>query len=328
MRVCVISAGIGLVLAMLGMPAPVTAQQPASLNTTREITFASGADVAAKLAKAKSDLRPGQAMITARLIQAAPYTMDLEYRGAAPQRATFCVDRAEMVYVLEGSATMVTGGKLVNESATNAAVHTGTAIEGGKSRHIGPGDQYFVPENTPYWLSSVDGSIALLSLQLPRPVRPCCVYLGQLAWVPGGIKTDTTFISGADVDALLAKVKAARKDDQALASSPIVQLLPYTSHIEYRQTGPEATRLLWHGSEAEIFIVIDGSADMVTGGKLVNEMRTDGDGRRGTSAEGGMTRRLVKGDIVFVPQRTPHGFSAFYPSIVLRSLHVPRGATF
>jgi hypothetical protein len=73
---------------------------------------------------------------------------------------------------------------------------------------------------------------------------------------------------------------------------------------------------------------MDGSADMVTGGKLVNEMRTEGDGRRGTSAEGGMTRRLVKGDIVLVPERTPHGFSAFYPWIVLRSLHVPRGATF
>jgi hypothetical protein len=41
-----------------------------------------------------------------------------------------------------------------------------------------------------------------------------------------------------------------------------------------------------------------------------------------------MTRRLVKGDIVLVPERTPHGFSAFYPWIVLRSLHVPRGATF
>jgi mannose-6-phosphate isomerase-like protein (cupin superfamily) len=323
MRVCV--SVVGLVLAML---TTLAAQQPARPSTSREITFASGADVAAALAKARTELRHGQAMSTARLIQAAPYLMDLEYRGSAPQRAVVRADQAEMVYVLEGSATIVTGGKLVNENPPSAEDHSGTAIDGGKSRHVGSGDQFFVPENTPYWFSSVDGSIALLSLRVPRPVRPCCVYLGQMGWVPGGAKVDTTFISGADVAALLAKVKAARKDDQALASSPIIQLLPYTSHIEYRQMGPEATRLLWHGSEAELFIVMDGSATMVTGGKLLEETRTEGDGRRGTAAVGGLSRRLVKGDIVFVPERTPHGFSAFHPWIVLRSLHVPRGATF
>jgi mannose-6-phosphate isomerase-like protein (cupin superfamily) len=324
MRVCVVSV-MGLGLAMLDT---LAAQQPAPRSTSGEITFASGADVAAALAKAKSGLRQGQAMTTTRLIQAAPYVMDLEYRGAAPQPAVLRENKAVMVYVMEGSATTVTGGKLVNESRTNAEVHTGTAVEGGKTRHVGPGDQFFVAENTPYWFSSVDGSIALLSLQVPRPVRPCCVYLGQMGWVPGGAKMDTTFISGADVEALLAKVKAARKDDQALASSPIVQLLPYTSHIEYRQMGPEATRMLWHGSEAELFIVMDGSATMVTGGKMLDETPTEGDGRRGTAGEGARSRRLMKGDIVFVPERTPHGFSAFYPWIVLRSLHVPRGATF
>jgi mannose-6-phosphate isomerase-like protein (cupin superfamily) len=303
---------------VMGLPVRVSAQ---------EVTFASGPQVSAALAKAKSQIGPGQPMIATRLIQAAPYVIDLELRGVAPQPAVLREEKAKMVYVLEGAATMVTGGKLVNER-TSAGVHTGTAVDGGTSRHIGVGDQFFVAENTPYWFSSVDGSIALLAIQLPRPVRPCCVYLGQLAWVPGGIKRDTTYISGTDVDALLAKVKAARRDDQALASSPIVQLLPYTSHIEYRQMGPEATRLLWHGSEAEIFIVMDGSATMMTGGKLVDEVRTDGDGRRGTGAVGGQSRRLVKGDIVFVPERTPHGFVSFDPWIVLRSLHVPRGATF
>jgi mannose-6-phosphate isomerase-like protein (cupin superfamily) len=313
--ILLVIAEAGLVMGLL---APASAQ---------EITFASGARVSAALAKAKSQIRPDLPMIATRLIQAVPYVIDLEVRGTAPQPAVLREEKAEMVYVLEGAATMVTGGKLVNER-TAGGIHTGTAVEGGMSRHIGPGDQFFVAENTPSWFSSVEGSIALLAIQLPRPVRPCCVYLGQLAWVPGGIKSDTTFISGAAVDALLAKVKAARRDDQALASSPIVQLLPYTSHIEYRQIGPEATRLLWHGSEAEIFIVMDGSATMMTGGKLVDEVRTDGDGRRGTGAVGGQTRHLVKGDIVLVPERTPHGFIAFDPWIALRSLHVPRGATF
>ncbi len=39
---------------------------------------------------------------------------------------------AELFYVIDGSATLITGGKLVNEKRTNAENLTGTAIEGWK----------------------------------------------------------------------------------------------------------------------------------------------------------------------------------------------------
>jgi hypothetical protein len=73
---------------------------------------------------------------------------------------------------------------------------------------------------------------------------------------------------------------------------------------------------------------MDGSATLLTGGKLLAEKRTDMDNRAGTGDEGGVSRVLEKGDIVIIPDKSPHGFSAFNPWIVLRSIHVPLGADF
>ena len=74
-----------------------------------------------------------------------------------------------MFYVIEGSATLVTGGKLVNEKRTNAANLTGTAIEGGSARPVAKGDFVIVPENTPHWFSPINGTIVLMSFHVPRP---------------------------------------------------------------------------------------------------------------------------------------------------------------
>src|SRR5882757_9562311 len=81
-----------------------------------------------------------------------------------------------------------------------------------------------------------------------------------------------TFSSSADVAALAAQAKSERKENQPLVSKPILRLAPYNASLEYRASvGPAAI----HEKEAEFFYVIDGSATMVTGGKLVGEKRTN-----------------------------------------------------
>lgn len=129
------------------------------------------------------------------------------------------------------------------------------------------------------------------------------------------------FSSSADVQALIAKVKAERKEGQAIATERILTLAPYNAGLEYRAAvGPAAT----HDKEAEMFYVIDGSATLVTGGKLVNEKRTNADNASGTAIEGGTARPLAKGDFVIVPKGTPHWFSPINGTIVLMSLHLPQ----
>jgi mannose-6-phosphate isomerase-like protein (cupin superfamily) len=141
------------------------AQQPAASEPK---TYASAADVAALLAKAKA-ARKDQPLISERILQLAPYNANLEYRASVGPAAVHETE-AELFYVIEGSGTMMTGGKLVNEKRTNAANLTGTAIEGGTSRAVAKGDFIIVPENTPHWFSAIDGTIVLMTLHVPRPV--------------------------------------------------------------------------------------------------------------------------------------------------------------
>lgn len=142
------------------------AQQP---DPKAVITFASSADVAALAAKAKSERKGEQPTVTERILQLAPYNANLEYRAAVGPAALHETE-AEMFYVIDGSATMMTGGKLVNEKRTNAENRTGTAIEGGMSRNVAKGDFIIVPENTPHWFSAINGTVTLMTLHVPRPV--------------------------------------------------------------------------------------------------------------------------------------------------------------
>ena len=142
------------------------AQQPAAPSMK---TFASSSDVAAMIAKAKAERKPDQPLFAQPILQLAPYTASLEYRGAVGPAAVHETE-AEMFYVIEGSATLVTGGTLVNEKRTNAANLTGTAIEGGSARPVAKGDFIIVPEKTPHWFSVINGTIVLMSFHAPRPV--------------------------------------------------------------------------------------------------------------------------------------------------------------
>ena len=80
-----------------------------------------------------------------------------------------------------------------------------------------------------------------------------------------------------------------------------------------------------HETEAEIFYVIDGSATMVTGGKLTGEKRLNPENLNGTGIENGTSRQIGKGDYIIVPEGVPHWFSKLDGTLVLMSLHVPRG---
>jgi mannose-6-phosphate isomerase-like protein (cupin superfamily) len=139
----------------------------------------------------------------------------------------------------------------------------------------------------------------------------------------GSAQAVKTYSSAADVAVLQAKAKSDRKGDAPLVVERILQLAPINANLEYRASiGPASI----HEKEAEIFYVIDGGGTMVTGGKLMNEKRTNADNLTGSGIEGGTPRKLAKGDFLVVPENTPHWFSSLDGSITLMSLHVPRSS--
>jgi mannose-6-phosphate isomerase-like protein (cupin superfamily) len=128
---------------------------------------ATNSEIMAMVAKAKADRKPDQPTFAQPLLALAPYGANLEYRAAVGPSAVH-KKYAEFFYVVDGSATLVTGGKLANEKA-NGDNLSGTGIEGGSPRQVAKGDFVIVPENTPHWFSAINGNITLMSFRLPRP---------------------------------------------------------------------------------------------------------------------------------------------------------------
>jgi mannose-6-phosphate isomerase-like protein (cupin superfamily) len=148
--------------------ATVVVQRPAAQSTQPEKTFSSSADVVALIAKAESE-RKGSEVVREPILRLAPYSGNLEHRTAVADASVHEQD-AEIFYVIDGSATMVTGGKLVNAKRANGPNLNGSAIEGGVSRTIGKGDFILVPENTPHWFSKINQTLDVMSLHVPHPV--------------------------------------------------------------------------------------------------------------------------------------------------------------
>lgn len=64
----------------------------------------------------------------------------------------------DIIYVLDGTATVVTGGKSVDPKTIEPGEHRGASIEGGETRQLKKGDVLIVPKGTPHWFKQVDGT--------------------------------------------------------------------------------------------------------------------------------------------------------------------------
>lgn len=153
-----------------------------------------------------------------------------------------------------------------------------------------------------------------------QPIR--IIFALTLLGVVAGAQqpADKIVATSSEIATLVAKAKAERKPDQPTFAQPLLALAPYGANLEYRAAiGPSAV----HKKYAEFFYVVDGSATLVTGGKLVNE-KSNGDNLSGTGIEGGSPRQVAKGDFVIVPEGTPHWFSIINGNITLMSFRLPR----
>ena len=155
-------------------------------------------------------------------------------------------------------------------------------------------------------------AIALAKQPAPKPVAQPAPQSSE--------KPTNLFMSASQINDLIEKAKSERKPNQANVLEPILELGGYDGHLEYRASVGNATV---HETEAELFYVIDGSATITTGGKLVDGKRTDAANLNGSAIEGGTKRNIAKGDWILIPQNTPHWFSPINGVLVLYSMHVP-----
>ncbi len=64
----------------------------------------------------------------------------------------------DIFYILEGSATFVTGGKAKEPKTTGPGESRAKEIVGGEDRHLVKGDVIVIPNGVPHWFKEVNGT--------------------------------------------------------------------------------------------------------------------------------------------------------------------------
>jgi glc operon protein GlcG len=72
----------------------------------------------------------------------------------------------DIIYVLQGNATLVTGGTAVDAKQTEPNEMRGSRIEGGITRQLSKGEVIIVPNNTPHWFKDVNGEFLYYTIKV------------------------------------------------------------------------------------------------------------------------------------------------------------------
>jgi len=72
----------------------------------------------------------------------------------------------DIIYVLQGNATFVTGGTAVDAKGIAPQEVRGSRIEGGNARQLAKGDVIIVPKNTPHWFKEVSGTFLYYTIKV------------------------------------------------------------------------------------------------------------------------------------------------------------------
>ena len=75
----------------------------------------------------------------------------------------------DVIYVTDGEATFVFGGKMVGGKATRPGQWLGSDITGGQSNHIAKGDVFVVPAGIPHWFKEVPKSVSYFVVKVLKP---------------------------------------------------------------------------------------------------------------------------------------------------------------
>ncbi len=121
------------------------------------------------------------------------------------------------------------------------------------------------------------------------------------AWIGAGSageKSTVTHLAAAQVSAAFDK------------GAPLLEVEAYKIHASRREA-PGMAEI--HEIDTDIIYVLDGAATLVTGGTVKDAKSTAPGEIRGVAIQNGVTRQLVQGDVVVVPNGTPHWFKEVTP---------------
>ena len=155
----------GKVIGAIGVSGAASAQQDEDIAkagagaldgmmTSAAVTYLDNSKVAAAFAKGTPLLEVGDYKVHASRRE-APGTAEVHERDT------------DIIYVLEGSATFVTGGTVSDGKTTAPEEIRGASIRSGETRRIAKGDFLIVPHGTPHWFKEVSGPMTYYVVKVP-----------------------------------------------------------------------------------------------------------------------------------------------------------------
>jgi mannose-6-phosphate isomerase-like protein (cupin superfamily) len=158
-------------------PKVTVAQQATPPTSSFPATYVSAADIQANLNGAPNAAVNPEPNI--RVVDAGGYNIAvgvIHRPETPPGVAAVHYKVSEIYHVMDGAATLVTGGTMVNAKARppnaisvrleDGPGASGTAIEGGVSRRIKAGDMVVIPAGVPHWFSKIEGSITYVVVRV------------------------------------------------------------------------------------------------------------------------------------------------------------------
>jgi len=203
-------------------------------------------------------------------------------RRTKPQGAIAHMAGSEIHSILEGSATLVTGGMIVRPANGERG---GATIKDGQTWHVTKGDVILVPPQTPHWYKDIEGSVTYLETRF------------DVGAEPGG---PAVALMNADAHKKLA-------ERGATPGAPLMFATPVTRGDHYQSNIVRRTKAQGGGAHAgwtEIHHILEGSGTFVTGGTLVRGT----DAAAGGTIQGGTSKAVSAGDVVLVPAGLPHWY--------------------
>jgi quercetin dioxygenase-like cupin family protein len=123
---------------------------------TPAVTYVSHDKVAAALAKGGG------------LIQTAEFTVSGSHRDKGGQVEVH-EKESDILYIIDGAATFVTGGTMVGGKSTRPGQLVGTDIQGGQTHRLVKGDVITVPAGVPHWFKEVPQSVSYFVVKVLKP---------------------------------------------------------------------------------------------------------------------------------------------------------------
>jgi quercetin dioxygenase-like cupin family protein len=104
------------------------------------------------------------------LVETAHYKVHASRRDAPGMAEVHHAD-TDIIYVLDGTATLVTGGAVVDGTEVAPQEVRGRAINGGAVQPLAKGDIVIVPNGVPHWFRDVQGPFTYYVVKTTRGAR-------------------------------------------------------------------------------------------------------------------------------------------------------------